>query len=367
MSKDYYKILGVEKGVTLDEIKKSFRKLAHKYHPDKKDGDEAKFKEVNEAYQVLGDETKRQQYDQYGSDFNAQGGFGQGMNWDDFMRATRGQGGGGFDFGGGIDLGDIFGEMFGFGGGRSRRGGQAQGRNVQVDIEIPFEEAVNGVEKEIRVTKNNPCDVCNGTGAEPGSTQKTCSECNGQGQVRRVQQTMLGAMQSVHTCSICHGTGKIPEKLCKHCGGDGSVRGESKFFVKIPAGIDDGQSIRLSGKGEYPGNGGAPGDMFVVVHVKASKIFERDGYDIHTELQISYSQAVLGDTIEIDTLDGKKKFVVPSGTKSHQEFRLRGLGVVYVNGGGKGDQYVKVMIDVPKRVSRKAKKLLEELQEELNS
>ncbi|MBU0661104.1 molecular chaperone DnaJ [Patescibacteria group bacterium] len=365
MSKDYYAALGVEKNATQDEIKKAFRKKAHKYHPDKATGDEAKFKEVNEAYQVLGDEGKRQQYDQFGSNFDQQGGFGGGAGWEDFMNAARGGGGFGnggvqFDFGG-IDLGDLF----GFGGGRSRSRGKARGRDVQMDIEITFEEAVFGVEKELKVQKNNACDVCDGKGAEPGSTTKTCDECKGQGQVTRVQQTMFGPMQSAHTCNICHGTGSVPEKTCKHCGGDGTVRSESKFTVKIPAGIDNGQSIRLSGKGEFPGTGGVAGDMYVVVHVKESKQFERKGSDIYLDLEVSYPQAVLGDTIEIDTLEGKKKFVVPSGTKSHQEFRLRGLGIERLQRSGKGDMFVTVIVYIPKKVSKKAKKLIEELQSEL--
>jgi molecular chaperone DnaJ len=366
MSKDYYKTLGVEKSATQEEIKKAFRKKAHKFHPDKKTGDEAKFKEINEAYQVLGDEAKRQKFDQFGSNFDQQGGFGGGAGWEDFMSAARGGGGGGvhFDFGG-VDLGDMFGDMFGFGGGRSQSRGKARGRDIQVDIELDFKEAVFGIEKEIKVTKNNECDVCSGKGAEPGSTMKTCSECEGQGQVRRIKQTMLGAMQSVETCNICHGTGNVPEKMCKHCGGDGTVRSESKIMVKIPAGIDNGQSIRLSGKGEYPGTGGVAGDLYIVVHVKESKKFERKGSDVWLDLNVSYPQAVLGEDIEIETLDGKKKFVVPAGTKSHQEFRLRGLGIPRLQRSGKGDMFVRVIIDIPKKVSRKAKKLLKELGEEL--
>ncbi len=365
MSKDYYKILGVEKGATQDEIKKAFRKLAHKYHPDKKDGDEKKFKEINEAYQVVGDAEKRQQYDQYGSTFDQQGGFGGGAGWEDFMRAARGGGGfqGGGNFGG-IDLGDLFGGMFGFGGGRTS-GRTKRGRDVQVDLQLNFEEAVFGIEREIKLNKNNVCDVCNGSGAEPGSSLKTCKDCNGQGQVRHVQQTMLGAMQQVVTCSTCQGQGKTAEKGCKHCGGDGMVRSESKYKVKIPAGIDDGQSIRLTGKGEAAGVGSQSGDLYVVVHVKPSTKFVRQNYDIFSEVHISYPVAVIGDKIEIETLEGKKKLVIPPGTQSHQNFKLKGLGVPHVNGRGRGEQIVKVIVDVPKKVSRKGKKLLDELKSEL--
>jgi molecular chaperone DnaJ len=364
MSKDYYKILGVEKNATDDELKKAFRRLAHKYHPDKQTGDEKKFKEVNEAYQVLGDKEKRQKFDQFGSDFDQQGGFGGGMNWEDFMNATRG--GGGFSGGfGGIDLGDIFGGMFngGFGGGRGRH--QRRGNDIQVDVRLEFREAVFGVEKEINLTKNNNCDVCSGSGTEPDSKMKTCSDCNGQGQVKRVQQTILGAMQSVGECPSCNATGEVAEQKCKHCDGIGMVRNNSNYKVKIPAGIDNGQSIRLEGKGESAGVGSMAGDLFVLVHVKSEKGYERDGYNIYTEATISYPQAVMGDKIVIDTLDGEKKLVIPAGTQSHQQFKLKGLGVGHLHRGGRGDQYVKVLVDVPKKVSRKGKKLLEDLKKEL--
>ncbi|HAT03834.1 MAG TPA: molecular chaperone DnaJ [Candidatus Magasanikbacteria bacterium] len=369
MSKDYYKILGVDKNASQDEIKKAFRKLAHKYHPDKQGGDEAKFKEVNEAFQVLGNENKRKQYDQFGADFAQQGGFGGGMNWDDFMRAARGQQGGfggGFQGNfGGIDLGDLFGDMFGFSGGRTRSSRQRRGNDIQVDVSLEFREAVFGIEKEIRLTKHNVCDVCNGTGAEPGSGSKKCSDCNGQGQVRHVQQTILGAMQSVVTCSTCEGTGQVPNKMCKHCGGDGAMRGESRYKVKIPPGISEGEMIRLSGKGEAVGVGSTPGDLYVRVHVRDERGYVREGDDIHTEIHISYPQAVLGDKVEIETLEGDKKLVIPEGTQSHQKFKLKGLGVPRLHHSGRGDQYVKVIIDVPKKISRKGKKLLEELKDEI--
>jgi len=368
MPKDYYKILGVEKNASQEEIKKAFRKLAHKYHPDKKGGDEKKFKEVNEAFQVVGNEEKRKQYDQFGADFAQQGGFGGGVGWEDFMRAARGQNGGSGGFQGnfgGIDLGDLFGDIFGFSGGRTRGRGQRRGNDIQVDVRLEFREAVFGVEKEIRLTKNNICDVCSGTGAEPGSGTKKCSDCNGQGQVRHVQQTILGAMQQVVTCSTCEGTGQVPNKMCKHCGGDGAVRGESNYKVKIPAGISEGEMIRLTGKGEAAGVGSNPGDLYVKVHVREEADYRREGDDIHTEVHISYPQAVLGDKVEIDTLEGKKKLVIPAGTQSHQKFKLKNLGVLRLHHSGRGDQYVKVIVDVPKRVSRKGKKLLEELVDEL--
>lgn len=366
MGKDYYTTLGVEKTASADEIKKAFRRMAHKHHPDKKDGDEAKFKEINEAYQVLSDDTKRQQYDQFGSTFDQQGGFGGGATWEDFMRQARGAGGNAhFDFGG-MDFGDIFGDMFGFGGGgRSRGRGQRRGNDIQVDVEISFEDVVQGTEKEVTLTKNNDCDVCSGSGAEPGTEMETCATCNGQGQVQRVQRTILGAMQTVATCSDCMGQGQTPKKRCKHCDGAGFARTKSEYKVKIPAGIDDGQSIRLAGKGESGGTGGAPGDLYVAVHVKPDDRFTRHGYDIHTETTIQYPQAVLGDTVQIDTVDGEKKLVIPAGTQSGQKIRLKGKGIPHVRGSARGDQYVTVTVDVPKKVSRKAKKLLQELDEEL--
>jgi len=361
MEKDYYNILGIEKGASEEEIKKAFRKKAHKFHPDKKDGDEEKFKEVNEAYQVLSDSAKREQYDQYGSNFDQQGGFAGGMNWQDFMNATRGQGGGGFN----VDFGDIFGDIFGGGGGRGGRGRRAQkGNDIQVDVEIGFREAVFGIEKEIRLTKNNDCSVCTGSGSEPGSSLKTCATCNGQGQVMRVQRTILGAMQTAATCADCSGRGEVSDKKCKHCGGVGMERNESNYTVKIPAGIDNGQSIRLSGKGESAGAGGVSGDLFVRVHVKNEEGFLRDGYDIYTEARITYPQAVLGDKISIETMDGEKKLVIPQGTQSHQQFRLKNLGVTNLQGHGRGSHYVKVIVDVPKKISRRMKKVLEDLNEE---
>lgn len=373
MSKDYYKSLGLEKGASADEIKKAFRKKAHEYHPDKKGGDEAKFKEINEAYQILGDEQKRKQYDQYGSDFESQGGFGGGMNWDDFMRATRGQGGqggfggqaGGFNFNfGGVDLGDIFGDFFGGGGGGQGR--TQRGRDVQVDIELEFKEAVFGVEKEIRLMKNNHCDVCTGSGQEPGSKMMQCGECKGKGQVQQVQRTIFGAMQTVVQCYLCHGTGQIPEKSCKHCGGKGVTKSESKYNVKIPEGIHDGATIRLDGKGESGGVGSVPGSLYVVVHIKADKTFTREGDDIHSTIHISFPEAALGTEKEIETLDGKKKIKIPDGTQSKEKIRFKHEGVPHLRSSGRGDHYVEVIVDVPKHLSRSAKKLLEELQQELN-
>lgn len=365
MAKDYYAVLSVKKDASADEIKKAFRKFAHQYHPDKKGGDEAKFKEVNEAYQVLGDEEKRKRYDQFGADFASQGGFGGGMGWEDFMRSARGGGFGNggvqFDFGN-VDLGDLFGSMFG-GGGRGR--GHRRGNDVQVDVELSFHDAAFGVQKEIRLMKNNACDVCGGSGTEPGSKLNQCDTCHGRGQTVQMQRTILGSVQTAAVCRACGGMGQVPEKKCKHCSGAGAMKSESQYRVKIPAGIDDGESIRLEGRGESVGAGSAAGDLYVRVHVRPHSVLSRDGAHVHSEIHISYPSAALGDTVEIDTLDGKKKIVIPEGTQYGQQIRLRGLGAHDLRGSGRGDHFVHVMVDVPKKVSRAARKLLEDLKREL--
>lgn len=362
MSKDYYKILGVEKNATADDVKKAFKKAAMQHHPDRPGGNETKFKEVNEAYQVLNDVEKRKRYDQFGSDFEQQGGFGGGMNWEDVMRQARGQGGSGFsgDFG---DLGDIFGDFFG----GNQRGGRAQsrGRDIQVDVEIDFKDAAFGIEKEMSLRKQNKCDVCGGTGGEPGSKIDTCSICGGRGQVTQMQRTFLGAMQTVVSCQDCHGTGKKPSKKCKHCDGSGVATKTSNIKIKIPAGIDNNQSIRLEGHGEAAPHGGASGDLYVRVHVKPLKGFTRDGYDVYTEEEVNFSQAVLGDTIAVETLDGELKLVVPEGTESGQLIRIKGRGTKYLDRNARGDHYVKIKIKVPKKVSREVRKKLEELRGDL--
>lgn len=365
MAKDYYKILGVDKNACADDVKKAFKKLAMQHHPDRQGGDEKKFKEINEAYQVLGDAEKRKRYDQFGSDFEQQGGFGGGVNWEDFMQQARG---GGFSGNfGGVDLGDIFGEMFGFGAASARHGraSAAKGRDIQVDIEVDFKEAAFGVEREISLPKQEKCDVCKGDGAEPGSAVDTCHTCKGQGQVVQMQRTFLGSVQSVATCPDCHGRGKRASKKCKHCGGDGILAKTSNIKIKIPAGIDDGQSIRLEGRGEAAPHGGQSGDLYVRVHARPLKGMTRDGYNIYTEAEISYPQAVLGDKIDVETLDGPVKLVIPEGTESGQLIRLRDRGVPYLEGRGRGDQYVKIKIRVPKKLNRDARRRLEELKNDL--
>ncbi len=356
MSKDYYKILGLDKNASADDVKKAFKKAAMTHHPDRPGGNEAKFKEINEAHQVLSDAEKRKRYDQFGSDFEQQGGFGGGMNWEDVMRQARGQGGQnqdfGFDFG---DLGDLF------GGGRGRSRGPARGRDIQVDVEIDFKDAAFGVEKEMSLRKQSKCDVCNGTGGEPGSKMENCTTCGGRGQLNQTQRTFLGTIQTVVDCHDCHGAGKKPTKKCKHCDGSGVATKNSNIKVKIPAGIDNDQSIRLEGHGEAAAHGGASGDLYVRVHVKPWKGFTRSGYDIYTEKEISYPQAVLGDTIKVETLDGELKLVVPEGTESGQLIRIKGSGTKHLERNARGDHYVKIKIRVPKKLSREVKKKLEEL------
>lgn len=362
MGKDYYKILGVEKNASADEIKKAFKKQAMEHHPDRPGGNEAKFKEVNEAYQVLGDPDKRQRYDQFGSDFEQQGGFGGGASWDDFMRAARGgQGAQGFNFDFGGDLGGIFGDLFGFGGGGRQGARTSRGNDIQVDVETDFKEAVFGVEKELSLRKQSRCDVCHGSGGEPGSKNDKCHTCNGQGQVMQVQRTFLGAMQTVSTCPDCHGRGERPGRKCKHCGGDGILAKSETFKIKIPAGIDDGQSIRLEGKGEAAPHGGHSGDLYMRVHVRKLKGFEREGFDIFTNAEISFPQAVLGDKIAIETIDGPVNLVIPEGTEHGQLIRLKGRGVTRLNSNVRGDHFVRVKIRVPKKISKEMRKKLEDL------
>ncbi|MBI5794404.1 molecular chaperone DnaJ [Candidatus Uhrbacteria bacterium] len=351
MSKDYYHILGISKSASQDEVKAAFRRLAHQHHPDKTGGDDKKFKEANEAYQVLGDPDKRAKYDQFGSAaFDGSAGFGGG------------QGFGGFDFsgfqnaGGFEDLGDLFGDMFGGRGGG--RAGQTRGSDIQVDADLTFYESVFGVDKDIEVTKNAACERCAGTGGEPGAGMKTCDACKGSGVQVTVQRTVLGAIQSKRTCSACQGTGEIPNKICTTCHGEGVERKRERLSVGIPAGVDDGAVLRVAGKGEAV-RGGRTGDLFVRLHVKPDRRFERDGIHIHSSATIGFTQAALGDTIEIETVDGKGDLKIPAGTQSGSQFRLRGKGVP--SNRGRGDQIVTVEVRTPERLSREQKKLLEQL------
>lgn len=346
MAKDYYKTLGVEKNASQDDIKKAFRKLAHQYHPDKPSGNEAKFKEANEAYQVLSDEKKRAQYDQFGSAvFDESAGFG-------------GQGFGGFDFSGGAgfeDLGDIFGDLFGGGRTRSR---ERRGSDVQVDMELTFKESIFGVNREVELTKTATCDRCAGTGGEPGAGMETCKDCDGNGVQIGVQRTMFGNIQTKHTCATCQGTGEMTKKICTTCHGQGVERKKQTFTVTIPPGVESGAMLRVRGKGEAI-KAGRTGDLFVRLRVPTDRHFERQGTTLISQMTIGFTQAALGDTIEVETVDGSVDLKIPGGTQSGTQFRLRGKGVPY--GSKRGDQIVVVNVETPTKLSREQKKLLEEL------
>ncbi|NIA18322.1 MAG: molecular chaperone DnaJ [Actinobacteria bacterium] len=365
MSKDYYNILGINKSASQDEVKKAFRKKAHEFHPDKKGGDEARFKEANEAYQVLGNEKKRAQYDQFGSSFEQAGARGGSHGFEGF---------GDFSEGFNVnmdDIGDIFGgvgDIFGFGG--ARGGTRAKrGADIQVSLTIEFNEAVFGSEKEIRLNKTVQCDKCKGNGAEPGSKIETCKTCGGKGQIMRVQRTILGNMQVRMTCSDCGGEGKAYSQKCTKCRGAGAVKEVATIKVKIPAGIDDGGVIRLTGQGEAGQKGAPGGDLYLQIRVKKDARFERVGSDIISKLNISFTQAALGDKIEVNTIDGPVKLKIPEGTQSETNFRLRGKGVPHIQGRGpfggaqgkRGDHIVKVKVSTPKNLNRKQKQLLKEL------
>lgn len=360
MSKDYYKILDVDKTASQDEVKKAFRKLAHQYHPDKKGGDEAKFKEINEAYQVLSKPEKRQKYDQFGSSFEQMGGFGGGMDWGDFMHAARGQGGGAsFDMGG-IDLGDLFGDIFG--GGR-RSSGQQGGEDLHFQIDLEFKEAAFGTEKTVQVDKDVICKKCDGSGAVDNKL-KTCKTCDGQGQVRRVQNSFFGQFATASVCPDCNGRGQLPEEACKECNGSGVTRDKMQLKIKIPAGIDSGETIRLIGKGGAGKYNSSAGDLYITVAVKADQNFQRDGYNVWTESKITFTQAVLGDKIKIETLDGEVTLKIPSGTESGKVFKLKGRGIKHLRSNSHGDQLVRVIVDIPRKLSREQKKILEQAKKE---
>ena len=359
--RDYYEVLGVEKNASEAEIKKAYRKLAMKYHPDQNPGDktaEEKFKEVNEAYEVLSDADKKARYDQYGfagvdPNFNPAAGAGFG-----------GFGGGGFGFG---DFSDIFGDFFGGGGGgaSARRNAPSKGQNVVVEIDLSFEEAAFGCEREITYSRIEGCPSCHGSGCRDGAQPETCSYCGGSGTVRTQQNFMGMTMQSNQQCPKCGGTGKIIKEPCTTCKGKGKVRRSRRIKVDIPAGIDDGQTISLRGLGNAGRNGGPAGDLLVTVSVRSHPQFEREGTSILYELPVSIVQASLGAEVEVPTIDGKVKYTVPEGTQSGTVFRLRGKGVPYLHGGGRGDQFVTVRVVTPKNLTVEQKDLLRKLGESL--
>lgn len=362
MSKDYYQILGVSKNATEADIKSAFRRLAHQHHPDK-GGDQKKFKELNEAYQVLSDPKKRAQYDQFGQVFEngmpgggGAGPFGGGpfsggfqVNMDDFGDMFEGMG-----------LGDMFG---------GRRGGRARtraerGQDIEMNITVEFSEAIFGVEKGFELYKTVTCPHCQGNGAEPGTPIKTCSTCDGRGETVHTQRTILGNFQTRVTCPACHGEGKRPEKNCRECAGVGVVKRSQTIKVNIPAGIDHGETLRLSGHGEAARYGGGAGDLYVAVRVKPDSRFRREGQTIYSSINISISEAVLGVVKTVETLDGPGELKISHGTQSGTKLRLKGKGVPALNKGDRGDHLVEVVVKIPEKISRQAKKLFEDLQGE---
>ncbi|MGC9399738.1 MAG: molecular chaperone DnaJ [Anaerolineae bacterium] len=349
-NKDYYSVLGVSRSATQQEIKQAYRRLARKYHPDVNSNPDAeeRFKEINEAYEVLSDPDKRLIYDRYGT-------------------VKPGMG----DFGGFHDPFDIFAEVFGnlggFDFGTGRRGGPRRGRDVRTRLEITFEEAVLGVEKEIAVQRLESCDRCGGSGAEPGTRPQRCPECNGVGQVRQAQQTFLGSFVNITTCPRCEGRGSVITEPCQKCNGSGRVYKRRRLSVQIPAGIDDGMSIRLAGEGEPGEHGGPPGNLYVSVHVKPHPYFKRRDDDVILELKVNVAQAALGAKVKVPTLEGEREIAIPAGTQPNTVLRLRGLGIPHLRNNGRGDQLVVVQVAVPQELTSEQQALFEDLAETLGT
>lgn len=362
--RDYYEVLGLQKGASADEIKKAYRQMAKKYHPDLNPGDkeaEAKFKECNEAYEVLSDEDKRSRYDRFGH-AGVDPNYGAGAG-----------GGAGFE---GFDMGDIFSSFFGggfggFGGGfggnqRSNPNAPQRGGDIQTNITITFEEAAKGCKKAVNVQRVEVCDECSGTGAAKGTNTQTCPECNGRGQVTTQQRTMLGMMQVQKPCPRCGGKGSIITNPCPKCKGAGRMRRSARVEVNIPAGIDDRQALNVRGEGNKGTNGGPAGDLRVGINVMSHQFFERDGYNVWYETTISFAQAALGSDIIVPTLDGDVKYTVPAGTQPDTVFKLKDRGIQMLNARGKGDQLVRVKVEVPRKLSEKQKELLRQFDEEMH-
>jgi len=356
MAKDYYQILGVQKNASSDEIKKAYYKLAHKFHPDK-GGDEKKFKEINEAYQVLSNKEKRSQYDRFGRVFEGIPGGEPGF---DFQWAW-GRPDMDFDF---EDLGDMVEEMFGFGAPR-RKKDLKKGKDIEIEMEIPLEDTLKGREKEISLYKMVSCSRCQGSGAEPGTKIKECFSCRGTGEVQQIKKTFFGSFTRLTICPECGGEGYRPDKLCNVCKGEGRIRGEDKIKIFIPAGVDTNQVIKVEDKGEAGRRGGKPGDLYVRIFVKPHSIFKRKGDDLYISLAISFSQAALGDEIETATLEGAKLLLrVPSGTESGKVLRISDKGTPHFSGYGRGSLYVELVVKTPKKLTKKQKELLEQLKKE---
>lgn len=357
--KDYYKTLGVDRGASDQDIKRAYRRLAQKYHPDKNKGDkeaEKKFKDLSEAYETLSDRQKRSYYDQFGS---AEGIPGGAAGFSGF------QGEGGFDFGGGFA--DIFESFFGGAAGARSQGqkrGPIRGEDITAAVKIKFEESVTGTERELEIIKAETCDRCRGSGAEPGSKIITCKTCSGSGVIRQIRQTLLGQMATSRICETCEGEGSMPEQKCTVCHGTGRVRKKEKVKVKIPAGISDESTIRLREKGEAGIRGGSHGDLYLQISVEPHKDFVRSGDDIHTEEKIHLLQGVLGDEVNVKTIQGSLNLKIPPGTQSGKVFKLKSYGMQKVNSSQRGDHYIKVILDIPQKLSKKERELYKQLAEE---
>ena len=358
--KDYYQVLGIERGASEDDVKKAFRKLAQKYHPDKKGGDEAKFKEVSEAYSVLSDKKKRAEYDTFGrAGAGAQGGFNgnpfggaAGFDFSNFQGFSGGNGQG-FEF----DLGDIFGDVFGGGGARQNRG-----RDISIDLELPFRDSIFGAERRMLISKMGTCPTCDGSGAKKGSKQTTCTICNGKGAIRETRNSFFGAVTTQRVCSKCNGKGTVPETPCEACRGAGILKREEEIRVSVPAGVSDGEMIRMPGRGEAI-SGGQSGDLYVKLHVKQDPKFTREGTNLTTTLPIRMTDAILGASYSIDTLDGSETIEVPSGVAHGDVIRVRGKGVP-TGRNNRGDLLVRIAVEFPKKISKQARAIAEKLREE---
>lgn len=358
MPKNYYEVLGIQKGASSDDIKKAFHKLAHKFHPDKSGGDADKFKEVSEAYSVLSDDKKRAEYDSYGRVFGGGGpsagtggGFnGAGFDFSGFQDAFAGAQGAGFDFG------DIFGDFFG--GARVRRG-----RDISIDMEISFKESVFGTRREVLLTKMSQCDSCRGSGAKTGTDLENCKTCGGSGKIHETASSFLGSVTTVQACRSCHGTGKVPKEKCTACRGEGVYRKQEEIAISVPAGIDGGEMIRLTGAGEAVA-GGPSGDLYIKVHVSSDPRFRKDGPNLITDLSVKLSDAILGKDYVVPALDGDVSVTVPPGVPHGEMIRVKGKGIPQGRTGRRGDLLVRVKIQLPNKLSRNARQLIEKLREE---
>lgn len=364
MTKDYYKTLGIARNATKEEIKKAYRKLAHQYHPDK-GGDEQKFKELNEAYHILSDDRKRAQYDQFGQVFEGGGGQG-GFEWPGGFRFDFGGSPFGFGEGRDFDFSEVFEDVFGmgFGQGTRARSREKKGKDIRVDFDISFEESIVGGKREIELSKLSRCLRCNGSGSEPGSKTKECPGCLGRGNIQKTQRTFLGSFTQVAVCPECRGSGKRPEISCVKCRGGGIEQRVERLEVYIPKGVREGEILKITGKGEASLIGGAPGDLHIYLNVQPHKIFKRQGDDIVMQLSVKLSQAILGDAIELDTLDGLLRLKIPEGTQSGDILKIRGKGAYSASGYGRGDLLIDIKVEIPRKAGKRVREIAEGLRQE---